>query len=227
MPQDQASGRSIGQSGFGRIVLGAAALALIMCASSSWARAGDDDDDSQSFTDKFMTTLGLKNPGSTEIGINYSERSPLVVPPTRNLPPPVAAGPPPTPNWPKDPDFTRRAAEKAAASKSAPHVDWATESDRALRPDELNVGRPVTPKDDRPGTAQQSTPAPGAKKSLFSFDWAKKEQYATFTGEPTRSSLTDPPAGYLTPSPDQPYGIGPEKTHYHVDKPSDHGELTR
>ena len=60
--------------------------------------------DNQSFTDKFLTTLGLKNPFAAQYGINYSERSPLVVPPTRDLPPPEAAGPPPTPNWPKDPD---------------------------------------------------------------------------------------------------------------------------
>ena len=34
---------------------------------------------------------------------------------------------------------------------------------------------------------------------------------AKFTGEPTRSALTDPPTGYRTPSPDQPYGFGKEK----------------
>ncbi len=37
------------------------------------------------------------------------------------------------------------------------------------------------------------------------------EQAAKFTGEPPRASLTDPPAGYQTPSPDQPYGVGKEK----------------
>jgi len=36
----------------------------------------------------------------------------------------------------------------------------------------------------------------------------KKEETAKFTGEPPRSSLTDPPPGYQTPSPDQPYGLG-------------------
>ena len=36
--------------------------------------------------------------------INYSERSPLVVPPNRDLPPPVTATAPPAPDWPKDPD---------------------------------------------------------------------------------------------------------------------------
>jgi hypothetical protein len=36
----------------------------------------------------------------------------------------------------------------------------------------------------------------------------KKEESAKFTGEPPRTSLTDPPPGYQTPSPDQPYGLG-------------------
>jgi hypothetical protein len=44
----------------------------------------------------------------------------------------------------------------------------------------------------------------------LSFDWFKKEEYGTFTGEPPRASLTDPPPGYQTPSPDQPYGIPPD-----------------
>ena len=35
----------------------------------------------------------------------------------------------------------------------------------------------------------------------------KKEEQAKFTGEPPRTSLTEPPAGYQTPSPDQPYGL--------------------
>ena len=48
-----------------------------------------------------------------------------------------------------------------------------------------------------------------------------KEQYATFTGEPQRADLTDPPPGYLTPSPDQPYGIQPDKKGY---KPKTLGE---
>ena len=80
--------------------------------------------------------------------------------------------------------------------------------ERALTPAELGVGRPVP----APGTGEQSTPSElGEKKSSWlNFDWTKKEEYGTFTGEPPRVSLTDPPAGYQTPSPDQPYGITPE-----------------
>ena len=72
----------------------------------------------------------------------------------------------------------------------------------------LRDGRPVA----APGTGEQSTPSElGEKKSNWlSFEWTKKEEYGTFTGEPPRVSLTDPPPGYQTPSPDQPYGIAPE-----------------
>ena len=31
-----------------------------------------------------------------------------------------------------------------------------------------------------------------------------------FTGEPPRTALTQPPAGYQVPAPDQPYGLGKE-----------------
>jgi len=35
-----------------------------------------------------------------------------------------------------------------------------------------------------------------------------REETGTFSGEPPRSSLTEPPTGYRTPSASQPYGIG-------------------
>jgi hypothetical protein len=194
--------------------LGAALAALAVCTSYSAARAGDDTAAETSFTDKVLQTLGLKDPNSTQYEINYSERSPLVVPPTRNLPPPVTAGTAPAPNWPKDPDITRRQTVNDDDKPSIRPFDSVTESSRPLRPDELGVHR-ATPAVAAPGTSEQTTRADtGATKNLFSFDWMKKEQYATFTGEPPRASLTDPPAGYLTPSPDQPYGIAPEKKVY-------------
>ena len=65
------------------------------------------------------------------------------------------------------------------------------------------------------GSAQPSTNAElGSKGFLNMFKtgfWAPKEEYTPFTGEPQRSSLTEPPRGYRTPSPNQPYGVGREK----------------
>ena len=169
----------------------------------------------QSLGDKIMDTLGLHNPFLPQYGINYSERSPLVVPPTRDLPPPQSSNAAPAPNWPVDPEITERAAAKRDETVR-PRPDYVTDSSRPLRPNELNAINP-------PGTNNQSSPSElGAKKpGIFSFDWLKQEDYGTFTGEPPRISLTDPPSGYQTPSPNQPYGIVPEQKIY---KPPSLGE---
>ena len=58
--------------------------------------------------------LGLRDPNTPVI--DYRERSPLVVPPTRDLPPPQAKAAPKNPAWPNDPDISR--ARKAAEAKS-------------------------------------------------------------------------------------------------------------
>jgi hypothetical protein len=209
-PQDQMTRRT----NFARIALGAGFAALLACTYVSAAHAGDGDSDVQgeeSFTDKFMRTLGWKNPGETEYEINYSERSPLVVPPNRNLPPPVTNAVT-APNWPKDPDVAKRKAKKDDDKPVVQQYDRAAEADRALRPDELNRVSQDPRTVAAPGTPEQSEPNT-PKKSIFSV-FQKDPQYATFTGEPPRASLTDPPPGYLTPSPDQPYGIAPENKPY-------------
>lgn len=193
----------------------AAVLTLsLMTLSVSAVRAGDDDDESA--LTKFMKALGLQKPG--EEGISYTERSPLVVPPSRDLPRPIdAAAAPPVPDWPKDPDVKRR--KEAKAKKKTQELWDFTEDARPLRPDELERGRrpsrddgkPAGPHGDSDVGAVLSQDQLGNRKSIFSFDWLRKEEYSTFTGEPARADLTDPPAGYRTPSPDQPYGIGAER----------------
>jgi hypothetical protein len=189
------------------------------------ARAGDDDPNTTqgsggSVYDKVLDVVGLGSQGT----IQYSERSPLVVPPTRDLPPPGANAQPAVPNWPKDPDIERSKQAKVK-EKPGPHPNWVIENSRPLSPDELrNPGgttgstgaeTPATPVAATSG-ADYPEQIERSKKSFFSWDWFKKEQYATFTGEPARTTLTDPPPGYQTPSPDQPYGIGPDKKQYKV-----------
>lgn len=210
------------RAGVSRVALGAVLAALAAAANVSAARAGDTYGQEPSFTDQFMQTLGLKDPNSTEYEINYSERSPLVVPPDRNLPAPIPANAVPVPNWPKDPEIKQIEASKTKDKPQVRPYDSVMESSRPLRPSELNVGR-ATPAVSPPGMPEQSTPSQlgEQKKGFLSFDWMHKEQYATFTGEPPRASLTDPPPGYQTPSPDQPYGIAPEKKVY---KPPTLGE---
>ena len=224
MPLLRIVGRAVTGRGLGtfgrisalRIGLGIALGLATACAYGSAARAGDYDDPSgESFSTKVWRAIGLPDPDHPEYEINYSERSPLVVPPSRSLPAPVAGDRPPA-NWPKDPDVTKRQA--AVKEKVVPlGYDRVTEEGRPLRPDELiPKGSAASSK-----SSGSSGGAIESKKTGFNFDWFKKEEYGTFTGEPPRVSLTDPPPGYQTPSPDQPYGIAPEKKAY---KPQTLGE---
>jgi hypothetical protein len=232
MPQDRIYNRKIGRSLPARAALGAALAAAMVCANTAAVRAGDDDEGGASLMSTIMHSLGFKSAGDTYGGIDYNERSPLVVPPTRDLPPPVNSNAAPTPNWPKDADVERR---KQAKKDDKPHYqrgDSVIESSRVLRPNELDA--PGAPKTNAPGdadsTANSTMTNPrdtGAKKNLFSGLFAKKEEYTTFTGEPARDALTDPPPGYLTPSPDQPYGISSAKAKYKIPTLGERMEPTR
>jgi len=184
----------------------AAALAVGMaCGSASVARAGDYDDPSgASFGSQILKAIGVPDPDHPEYEINYSERSPLVVPPNRNLPAPISAEPP-APNWPQDPDIKKRQAAKSEKTILRANGDPVMDEGRPLRPDEL------IPKGSGSSAASNSPGIEPKHNSLFSFDWFRKEEYGTFTGEPPRANLTDPPPGYQTPSPDQLYGISPDR----------------
>jgi hypothetical protein len=225
MPQDHLNdrkagrvallGRAIAARTHVRLALGLAISALVVCANTPAALAGDDDSD-DSFLTKFMHTLGLKKAGDVEYGIDYNERSPLVVPPTRDLPPPVASVDKPAPDWPKDPDITRR--KEAKKKKVERHYDFMEDS-KVLSPYELDKGKTTNPNDGKAATpngdstlGQVNQQQMAGKKSFFDLSWFKTEEYTTFTGEPARTSLTEPPPGYQTPSPDQPYGIGKQGT---------------
>ena len=224
MPQNETAGRvmagwELSRMRFRGFALSAALAALVLCVGHSAVRAGDDDVSDKSFGQKVLDTLGWKDPFAPQYGINYSERSPLVVPPTRDLPPPVTSAAKPAPDWPADPDLAKRRQAKKEEKVTPRPYDSVTHEERALTPAELGVGRPVS----APGVGEQSTPSQLGenKRNVLNFDWLKQEDYGTFTGEPPRVSLTDPPAGYQTPSPDQPYGIVPEHKAY---KPKTLGE---
>ena len=59
------------------------------------------------------------------------------------------------------------------------------------------------------------------------FGGGKDKDVGSFTGEPPRTALTEPPPGYRTPSPEQPYGVGkappPKPENYYLT----HGEGER
>lgn len=108
MQQDRSGGRKIGQTAGARArllraALGIALAGLVVSLDTSTVRAADDDTTNESAWNKFMQKLGLKKPPGDDSDINYTERSPLVVPPSRDLPPPAAAAAMPASDWPKDP----------------------------------------------------------------------------------------------------------------------------
>jgi hypothetical protein len=150
-------------------------------------------------------------------GIDYRERSPLVVPPKLDLPPPAASADVKAPNWPKDPDESRRKAAIAARKKENKDP---REASRVLMPSELNQrgakstgGESVDQPGGNPGATAILSPSQlgysGGFSGLFG---GSKSETAQFKGEPTRDSLTQPPSGYQTPSPNFAYGTGPKES---------------
>lgn len=205
----------------------AVALAVALAWSAGSARAEDDDEnvplDTKLFR-QFMKDLGLSRSGDGMI--EYRERAPLVVPPTRELPPPrdeaeVAAK---TPAWPKDPDVARRKQDLAAEKARLKGNLSVEEQARALRPDELDkpgAGEKKSADAKGAGQSSEDTSRPlmpsdlGTKtEKIFGSIWSTftpaKPESAPFTGEPPREAMTAPPSGYQTPSPNYPYGVGVE-----------------
>lgn len=131
---------------------------------------------------KFLRSIGI-NPSKPSSDIDYTERSPLVVPPTRDLAQPQASAAMPPTDWPKDPT--------KSANRAKPKAGLV------------------------PGTAVETPNPPHEKKPWYNpTGWFDKEEYAKFAGEPVRQDLTEPPAGYRSPSPEQPYGLSAETKAY-------------
>jgi hypothetical protein len=198
------------------------ALGISLLAVSAPARAADDEDvplDTK-VINTIMESLGLKS--ADDSGIDYQERPPLVLPSNDQLPPPVksdaAAN---NPAWPKDPDVARVKLEKKHGRGMT--SDEVRRESYPLSPSELTPGAKYAPRTRNPSLPDaagadgtQMMPSQlgytgGLFKKMFGKD---DEENAKFTGEPPRASLTQPPPGYQTPSPDQPYGnakAGPPK----------------
>ena len=125
-----------------------AVVPLVVGLAASAARAGDDD---RTFSEKIMDGFygTIRGTNMDNRGIDYRERSPLVVPPTLDLPPPAASSPAEAQiaNWPKDPDERQRKAIIAAKKKSAPPPSRVQVSNsgggavEAARP--INIAPPV------------------------------------------------------------------------------------
>ena len=91
--------------------LAAVALGIGLVMAAGPVRAGDDDDDDKTFEEKIIEGImaGIGGTNMENRGIDYRERSPLVVPPKLDLPPPAGTSAEvKAPNWPKDPDVQRQ-----------------------------------------------------------------------------------------------------------------------
>lgn len=199
------------------LVLG---FGLAVAGSAANAQSDEDDEENLPFEKKIVKSI-IEGVGGTNMdnrGIDYRERSPLVVPPKISLPPPDSSSAPRAANWPKDPEIEQRRAA-AAAERNAKPLNG-NESYRLLTPAEMapkRVKRTAGSENDRPGDPIRNpmlTPSQlGYEGGLFKnmFGSSSKGETAPFTGEPTRESLTQPPPGYQTPGSGYAYGTGPKE----------------
>jgi hypothetical protein len=187
-------------------------VVMVACGVTGAAAQEDDLTFDQKIMRNVLGAFGVRT-GSDEI--EYRERSPLVVPPSANLPAPQTDAATKAANWPNDPTVKRRKQE-AEKRRSGGSVYNEHEDARALRPDELEMGRVLRrngvaraptddEKDGKPIKPSELGYTGGVFGSLFG---QTKETEQVFTGEPPRTSLTEPPVGYQTPSPNQPYAPG-------------------
>jgi hypothetical protein len=183
-------------------------------------QAQDDDDDTfeQRIIKGILGGLGVNVGGGK--GIDYRERSPLVIPPSLDLPPPVSADAAATnPSWPReqtrkkaaarsvqntlataeDPGSSSRMTPQELRRGANPNAQRVTDPSHSGSQEEVDVGRPLRPRE------------LGNNESIFNWR-ALTGNYGTetarFEGEGPRRSLTDPPTGYQTPSSSFPYGVG-------------------
>jgi hypothetical protein len=220
----KASGRTVQKSSRAltrALRLAALALGVGLVMTAGAVRAQEADEDDKTFEEKVIEGImaGIGGTNMENKGIEYRERSPLVVPPKIDLPPPASASADvKASNWPKDPDEQRRKAAIAARKKENKDP---VEASRLLTPSELNKGKiaatartnndPIQPgsQNNNPILSPSQLGYNGGFSGLFG---GNKVETAPFKGEPTRESLTQPPTGYQTPSPNFAYGTGPKES---------------
>jgi hypothetical protein len=197
-----------------------------LCAFAMPLPATAQSDEGPSELQKILGAVGLldlpKEP------IDYQERSPLVVPPSAALPPPrnsndIAKL---NPEWPSDPDW-KRIREGDAQSKISPEARRGNfyPDGGLVKVEDMSRVNPAKP-EKKQGTTSSSggydTAGEEAKAGADRYSpsqlgfrgWGKKDAISSFTGEPDRALLTEPPTGYRTPSPNAPYGVVEEKSKY-------------
>ena len=209
-----------------RRVLLACACGALVALSGANAVAQQLDEDEDTFEQKIIKNIleGLGVDVGRRNGIEYRERSPLVIPPSLDLPPPEAADAAAArnPAWPREQERKKAVTVNRQPLKRAGPEDPGQHA--AMTPDELRRGaNPRAPRITDPSQSGSSVEnyegrplRPNELGSSSIFNWraltgSYAPEEAKFEGEPGRGTLTQPPPGYQTPSAGQPYGVGQEK----------------
>lgn len=190
------------------VLIGAVAAAMFI--TTAGARA-QDSDTSGVFMKDMLGKLGIIEGEAPQI--DYRERAPLVLPPNGALPPPRTgtANAESHPNWPKDPDVAARKRAIEAANAPVTH-NRDKEAARVLSPDEIRSGRRAggggahTPSND--GCYGDACSARPVHPNQLKVQPERREPPVAYGKEPTRSTLTQPPAGYRTPANNAPLPKG-------------------
>jgi len=202
---------------FGRAAGGGLLVLLALSGAAIAAEDEDEDTFEQRIIKNIMRGFGAQ---VDRAGIDYRERSPLVIPPTRDLPPPETTSGVNSPAWPNDPDQrkpTPKAEKFESGSIRTHNIEKATLSPTELRKGALPAGSNQVAK---PGSTDNRDPGRSLSPSELGYTGGlfnsllpggAKTEAEPFTGEPPRTSLTQPPTGYQTPSASYPYGINSEK----------------
>jgi hypothetical protein len=212
-----------------RAALGGLLGMALVFAAGAVALAGDDEDEDtieQKVIKNIMRGMGAD---VDKDRIDFRERSPLVIPPTRDLPAPQDATQINNPAWPNDPD------KRKAVKQAKPFVNGSIATRNMESPERVP---PISPEALRNGAIPRgdservTAPDPNANKDPgrnfsptelgfggFGNIFGYKAEQQPFTGEPARSNLIQPPAGYQTPSPNYPYGVGLPKNNTVKDLP--------
>ena len=168
---------------------------------------------------EIMEDLGVKSREKHKM--DFSERAPLVIPPSLDqLPPPedasaLAAA---NPNWPTDPEVVKQLEqeERERKDKKVNRRDggMAAHEIYQIRAREREQGTNYDPSGagSYDPNYQQRTLTPDELQEVRRRNQANKDSAVPQAYvEPARARLTDPPAGYRTPSASQPFGPGEDE----------------
>jgi hypothetical protein len=166
MRRNEMKSRIEGRSSMRTLGLAVLSLGLGFALTAGAARAEDNDGRtmSEKISDGFYGMIRGTNMDNR--GIDYRERSPLVVPPSLDLPPPSSASSDgQIANWPKDPDERARKAVMAAKKKNAPPVARVQVNANGVAPtaQAINIAPPIDPQ------AGQA-PVPGTVRPAYAND---------------------------------------------------------